>query len=358
MSLNQTELKNLIRRVLGGKWKQTCLKDIGEHVYPRFKYSNEVIHRQFIQDMIDDVKDKYYDYRIISSVSIRNKPIIDIYVDICHDYNNVKFRIYGLDLRNHCSFIPNMLFTNSSGKTIFGKPLYRKKSNYYEYPPYMEEKMIDVALGLRLLNIYLKKVKITNDFTKQDTGLLGYEVKIDIPSIFKDYVQKYDTALHNPLLRNCEKIGDGLFLFRKYFDYDYINEYLERLSEIFPIFKKVLTNYSLSKIKEFIDSEYSFAIFDLQHQYKTIFKHKDGSKITVYIIEPRPFNHSDEYIFKELDIEVNLVKRKRKDQVNGEHISFYYCFARTIQMMMNKKPLKCVEEPLTDVSAYLTDITA
>lgn len=358
MFINQTDLKYLTRKVLAGKWYDTQLNNIANRQLSIMgeQTTNLTFHKNKIHTNIEQVI-AGKTVRLLSILSVKHTPIIKIAVCVQKQNEDYIFTVSGEGLKYYFNYLPNILQT-VNGKTIFIKP--KVDINKVRiYPSFMKDKIVDIALGLIFLEIFLLNTRITYDYTIQKTGYLNLEVPIDLtqPQDLK-IINMFKNYLSEPLV---EKIDTGLFLFNKNTtSYEKQNIVINKISKEYPIYEKSI-NYNENDMNFFVDfllSDKQYAIFNLNKHSRCLIK-KDN---ILYVVDPwKKYIEKNEFtvlenLCKEKNYTLVFVCRNRKDQVNGEGSCFPVTLARILNTIIKSSTEEfdpTFENPILDKAAYI-----
>lgn len=238
-SINSSQLKIIIERILLGKWNEVvCL-----HTVAGTTYRDEVnadFHLNSIICLIEQVKNmKPGQKKPLSLVSPNHRPKIQIFVQCAklNDGNNqdIQFVLHGQDLNDYVHCLSS--FDEQNIHAVIGT----KNSRWY--PSNTKNAMVNIALGIRMLEIYLIDKFIDRSLV---TNINASKNLIDVSSqIFCFSGKKYPKKQGN-------------------------------------IFSKLITFKENNSLKEFIESKATLAFASWKdYLYLVLVKMSDESKIMV-----------------------------------------------------------------------------
>lgn len=353
MTLNQSELGTIIRNIFRGV-VTPVLEDTFRQVY---RCEENQLHHQRLIEEIDTTSKKEMKDMVLSMISLRTSPIIDIIVrTVTKPSQQTEYYIFGSDLRKYHMYLPK-IHDKRTGK--LSAPKTGPKHSKW-YPFFIAKTMKNIALHLRMLDIYLKTncIKITPEYTKSTSGILGMEVLFEIPEDFEDIVsvEDFENAL-NPIKR-C----DGIYVYGKNGIDKEITNKIARLIASLPkfshVFSKQLT--SSEELLEFIKSPQTIAIGCWNRHARVLIK--NNTLQVVDIIDPWKRKIDIETLSEfnsavsTCDWSINFVVRRIVDQVRGEGSCVLVAFARLLFLassddIINKS---IYENPIPDFFAFLS----
>ncbi len=215
ISSTQTELLSTLKnKVISGQFPDEL--EIIKNKIHRSK-TNYEFHKTQILNKIEWFKQNHSEHKglvsILSRVSYNEPNVIDIDVCIAKSEitNDIKLFFIGRDLADCFTFLPKFKVTLSNGKTIIISP--QKGAQHCRIYPYMvSNKLIEIGINLRLLELYARENNMTTGFLKKSTHLIGSVIPFDIPKQFLSF-----NDLTNPNEINSQdnpvKIRPGIFLY-------------------------------------------------------------------------------------------------------------------------------------------------
>ncbi|MFN9115311.1 MAG: hypothetical protein ACK5XN_35080, partial [Bacteroidota bacterium] len=266
-------IRNIFRGVVS-----PCLESTFNEVYRG--NINKIAHLNMIDTIVDRAIAEKKDM-ILSMVSIASRPVIDINVRVVYKLDKtLEYYIVGRDLRKYHMFLPK-IHDRKIGRS-YGPRTGTNNSKWY--PFFMATVMKNIALHLRMLDLYLKtnRVYITQDYTVATSGILGIEVPVEIPESFADIINVDD--LHcdsNPI-----KKSDGIYIFGKNgTSAETANKMLEQLST-FKQFKNIypVQIKTADMLVEFVKSPYIMALAVWNHHARVLVKNECIK--TIEILDP------------------------------------------------------------------------
>jgi hypothetical protein len=144
-------------------------------------------------------------YMVLSIVSLKYSPIINITVrTVTKPGQPTEYYIFGSDLRKYHMYLPK-IYDKRTGKSSAPRTGH-KHSKWY--PFFVAKTMKNIALHLRMLDIYLKTnhIRITPEYTTKTSGILGMEVLFEVPEDFEDIVSVEDFENASNPIKRCEGI--------------------------------------------------------------------------------------------------------------------------------------------------------
>lgn len=348
-SLNQSELTIIIRDIFRGVVSPKLEKTFNE-VYggtPNF-----TTHRNRIDQIVDSATVERKT-KIMSLVSIAKRPIIDLNVQITvTETGETKYCMSGSDLRKYHMYLPKIhdRFTGRSSRPVVGI----RHSRWY--PHFMAQVMKNISLHLRMLDLYLKtnRVIITQDYASAETGILGLEVKFDVPTKYEDLFESEDIESDsNPI-----KKFPGIFVFGKNgVSHDVANQMAKQVAGFAGfehVFPKEIKHLELV---EFIKSPQIIGIGTWNRHARILIKNMETR--TVEILDPWKQSIELDILtqFRELATDsgwnVVFVKRRTVDQVRGEGSCVLVAFARLLYIAAETLDFGKYDTPIPDFYAFL-----
>lgn len=346
LTINQSDLIIIIRNIFRGSLTPT--------LEPTFNIgykgkSNQVFHVERINQLDESAKQERKS-KIISLVSIAKRPIIDIYVQVtCIESGEVKYSLFGSDLRKYHMYLPKIR------DRITGREFRPKVGTRYSrwYPNFMAPIIKNIALHLRMLDLYLKTnhVLITQDYSSAKVGILGLEVPFDIDEKYEELFDIQDVECDS----NPRKKAPGIFLFGKNgISQEIANHMANQVSKITG-FEHVYPNEikESKQLIQFIDSSQTIGIGTWNRHARILIKQTNAN--TVEIIDPwksvieeetlDKFNHSANLI----DWNVMFVRRRIIDQLIGEDSCLLVAFARLMYLASTKTDTETYSNAYYDV---------
>lgn len=321
--------------------------DYSEEIYTisKKKYSNQGnltnydYHYLEVINIISELQNIHNEYNknyCISNVNLHESNIVDILV-IFSKYSSGELYcgILGNDLKEHVHELPKIFYKNvlNSPKTSIMKQNFtfsgiRKKRFmiFKKYPYFCQNYFIEIAVNLRLLQMFLFDKQIIDIRDSKNTGILGLDVKVNIPAEINSHIYNVDKSL-NPV-----KYGPGLFLFRKN-GISYYNEFnvLRHLVKI-DCFKTIyhkpihLDSHKLNPGEDFLNfikDKTIFAYIGWDKHAKCLIK--DYFRHVIYILDPW--------------ININFIFEKNK------HFRFIYKLAFDNQWTLIFFPRQISDQP-------------
>lgn len=357
--INRTQLKDMIENILRGKWYENILLyGISKKIHRQEENGNS--HERIINELISKTEGSGKPM-ILSCISIKQNPVVKINLQCSKSRDrNLKFALHGDDLKEYLHCLPNY-YDKFLGK--FVRPKTGTKHSKW-YPFFMEKKMIRIALGLRMLEIFMFGKRIVNTYEEKDTGILELEVKVVIPDdedLNDLFHYKYDKR-QNPV-----KINDGKFLFKKNGVSDEhalkMLNFLIKFRRFKNVFGKQLSDKGDTIWGEFIESNTKFALGSWMRHGRIIVKLKDEKRIIV--LDPWMTNidrsTSFDYIrriIKRFGWTIEFDRRHIRDQTNGEGSCTLAALSRLLSLVDINNPLDCVNDPIPDLYALIASVVS
>lgn len=326
-TINQSELTSIIRDIFRGVVSPFLENTFNEVYRGNINYT---FHSQLVDQIDAQVKYEMRDMAL-SLITIRNRPVVDIIVRVVKRAgSDTQYYIVGSDLRKYHMYLPK-IHDKKTGCSI--RP--RTGTNHSKwYPFFLEKTMKNIALHLRMLDLFLKnnRIRITRDYTTAETGILGAEVHFDIPERFRDMFVVDDLEKDS----NPTKIANGLYVYGK----NGVNKEssaqiattIASLTEFTHVFPKQVT--TPEELVEFIKAPQTIAMGSWNRHARVLIKH--CAVKTVDILDPWKRTIESETLtrFRTLasscDWSVNFVVRSIVDQVRGEGSCVLVAFARLL----------------------------
>jgi len=353
MSLNQTELATIIRNIFRGV-VTPVLEETFNQVY---KYEQNKIYHQRLIEEIDAIAKRDMKDMVLSMVSLRSSPIVDITVrTVTRPGKPTEYYIFGSELRKYHMYLPK-IHDKRSG--ILSAPRTGAKHSKW-YPFFVDKTMKNIALHLRMLDIYLKtnRITITSEYTASTSGILGMEVLIKVPDDFQDMVSVEELENASNPIKKC----DGIYVYGKNGVNKEITNKIAMSIATSPkfshIFSKQVTNSE--DLLEFIKSTQIIAIGSWNRHARVLIKN-DALRV-VDIIDPWK-RHIDVETISDFnstastcDWSVNFVVRRIMDQVRGEGSCVLVAFARLLFLASFGVTIdkSKYENPIPDFFAFLS----
>lgn len=327
--INQSELNEIICNIFRGVVTPRLERTFNSIYDGKI---NQFFHKEKIEQIEESAKITHKS-KILSIVSIKKRPIIDINVQIsATESGEIKYSIFGSDLRKYHMYLPKIR-NNTTGQTH--RPMIGTKHSRW-YPDYMAPTMKNISLHLRMLDLYLKnnRIIITQNYTTSVTGVLGLEVPFDIPEIYSEIFEKEEIKCDsNPI-----KKSPGIFVFGKNKISSENSDLMAETASKIIGFEHV---YSL-KIKDsesllqFIFSPQTIAIGIWNRHAKILIKQKE--KKIIEILDPwKP--HIEKNILDQFNFHIKIynwnvifISREIKDQFLGEDSCVLVAFARLLYL--------------------------
>ena len=349
-ALTLTDINSIVSGIFAGK-SIPELKAIESQAHPSGK-SNLDFHTSQIQEQINKVcssQCEKLDYMINRiSLSKYNKVNIDVHIQKSGD--KIQFYLSGPDLRNYFMYLP-----------VIGHYPHTGTSHSKWYGLECKARIETIALNLKLLEIMLFRVNISETYTVSSTGtgILGAEVAFTIPSKYEsdaDIISKANKSCSsNPI-----KVSDGLFLYGKNgVNSENTTKLLDALRSRFEhiesqVFPRVITDWDLT---EFVSSSYRFALCSWNRHARILVK--SCKKLDVMIIDPwmdgLPRVIRAQLVPANPNIRIGFLSRTVKDQ-KGEGSCVFCAMARLISlvdMSESTSPDIASGKPIDDFYAYL-----
>lgn len=324
------------------------LETIGLKTHPSGK-SNMIFHNGYVQNQIDKVmsSEGKRDYTI-SRISLSKYNKINIDIHIQKSGEKIQFYLAGPDLRNYYMYLPKL-----------GPYPHTGTSNSKWYDIAYRTHMVSIAVNLKLLEIMLFGIRISDTYTVSTTGILGLEVPFDIPLVYQSVDiltdQKYLLNSSNP-----SKISDGMFLYGKNgVKSEDTDKILSQLRINFPhiensVYPVVIRDWDLS---EYVNSSYRFALCSWNRHARILIKSCKGCD--VIIIDPwmngLPRVISSVLAPANRKIRIGFFSRTIKDQ-EGEGSCVFCALSRLISLVDSteiEQPEVSANKPVSDFYAYL-----
>lgn len=353
MSLNQSELATIIRNIFCGV-VTPILEETFNLVY---KYErNQVFHQRLIEEIDTTAKRDMKDM-VLSRVSLHSSPIIDITVrTVTRPGKPTEYYIFGLDLRKYHMYLPK-IHDKRTGKS-FSPKTGPKHSKWY--PFFVAKTMKNIALHLRMLDIYLKnnRIIITPEYTTSTLGILGMEVLFEVPEDFEDIVSVEDFENASNPIKRC----DGIYVYGKNgVDKEITNKITTSISsspKFSHVFSKQIINSEI--LLEFIKSPQTIAIGSWNRHARVLIKN-DALQV-VDIIDPWKRRIEIETISEFNSIastcgwSVNFVVRCIIDQALGEGSCVLVALARLLFLASSGVIIdkSKYERPIPEFFAFLS----
>jgi hypothetical protein len=359
--INKSELFEIVERILEGKWRLNPLLDnISKENSPQIGETNNIFHTSQIKSLMQTTynSSRASSQKILSLITVRRLPTVKIYVTYSIDANKANFVLQGDDLKGYIHRLPSWI-DNQSQKRCFPKTG-TKHSKWY--PAFLENRFTEIAIGLRMLEIFLMRTQVDDTYTSKEVGVLELDVKVDIPQDLKDYLVGYDKV------QNPKKLGDGKFLFK-------VNgvpmskeaSAIEHLAEL-PRFKMMYSKYltddeaNLKEWDDYITSDKLFAAAAWMRHARLLIKQPDKKKIIV--IDPWMKSIEGSESFKKLSTHVESIgwslefsRREIRDQMQGEGSCCVARLARLLHLADTYATTddfdKAMDSPLPDIHALI-----
>lgn len=310
MDLNQSQLSNtnleidkIIISIISGK-NPIEINDIKDDIYPRSFKSNYNTHKEKIIQLIDKIESNQSNKKmyVLSRLSYLKPNIIDIDLCVSKSFDNkIQYYFVGRDLAKYYRFLP-CYELNLVHKKIQIRPK-TGTSHAKFYPDCVKDYMVEIAINLRMLELYCKKYKMVTGHTLKQTKLLGSIITFEIPEYYKGWAELIDPKQINSQ-DNPVKISEGKFLFGKNgITSGRAGWMLNLLFEKFPEFKSYCCPrvFNTCDLNNFILSGYTYAVTSWHRHSRFIIKIKKTDDINnLYEIE-----ESKSLINKDSDEETN-----------------------------------------------------
>ena len=386
IEINKTKLNRMIITILCGHIPYE-LKIIGEKIFN--EKSNYDFHINKVNDLLKLVvcSNTPTIFKELSRLNITKEPIIKIYLIIKKKDGKIDFYFCGNDLKDFHMHLPK--FTDNKAKKIIKPTTGTNNSKWYSYDSAFNKYIRNVSLNLRLLDIYLKNVNIIDIYDEKIYGILGLEVKFEIPESLKDNSFVNDINELNSTL-NPTKIDNGMFIFGKngITDSSIKNMFLIIEKELPSIYAKIYPHLIIDcDLNDFMNSSNDFALSCWNKHCRILIKQKNNKCIDkcidkcneemidpeldimnsyhnndiIQILDPwmnfLPICINNELKKNNRDILFQFVQRNTKDQIKGEGSCVLSGFARLLFLIneddiyFNKFNLK-----IPDFYAYLAKL--
>ena len=350
-SINQSELAQIIRDIFHGvvspKLDDTFNQCYGGRI-------NHIFHKGLIDD-IDYSAQKDKRDLIMSMVSLRSNPIIDINVRVTAKTGVCQYYIVGKDLRKYHMYLPKI---HDKKMGVSRRPTVGTNHSRW-YPHFMVSVMKNISLHLRMLDLYLRtnRIVITREYTIATTGVLGMEVDFDVPDEYTELVETIDIHCEENPIKKCP----GIFVFGKNgVNKDITTKMANKISTI-SSFETVYPSQitKSEELIEFITSKCTYAIGTWNHHARVIIKNFTTN--TIDIVDPwkrsieadilLDFNSSTSPI----GWSVNFIKRTIVDQAHGEGSCVLVAFSRLLFLASfgDKIDKTKYDIPIPDFFAFL-----
>ncbi len=281
VSIVNTEIDNIIINIISGR-NPIEINDIKEETHPRTFKPNYDTHKEQINQLIVKIENNDSNKKmfVLSRISYLKPNIIDI--DLCvskSDLNKIQYYFVGRDLAKYYRFLP-CYELNLGNKKIPIRPK-TGTSHAKFYPDCVKDFMVEIAINLRMLELYCKKCKMTTGHTLKETKLLGLVIPFDIPEFYQSWNELTD---HNEINSqdNPVKMSEGKFLFGKNgITSGRAGWMLNLLFEKYPQFNSYCCPrvFNTCDLNKFILSEYTFAVTSWKQHSRFIIKIKKSDDI-------------------------------------------------------------------------------
>ncbi len=264
--LNPVELKALVNNILSGNNVSTQIRDFGNLIHPRTAKTNFNEHKEQVYSFINKIKDlklldESFKSYVLTSIKFGDANIIDINMYVYKKNNEISFYFVGKDLANHYTNLPLFSVISNGKREIIRPKTGTNNSKWYPYK--IVTYIVQIAVNLRLLELYLRSLKRDLGIVVQKSNIVGSSnVPISIPPEYNNYL-----FLTNPNELNSNsnpiKIKPGLFIFqRNGVTTKRINQMIGYIRETFYhisnlIYPKTILSNDLSS---FYNSKYIFGI--------------------------------------------------------------------------------------------------
>lgn len=220
--LNQVEIDTMVRSIFGARVPDE-LRKIGEDKHPRTGVSNYEEHKEQIYRLIDSlyglaVEKGRSKTSLLSCLKFGDANTIDINVYVHkNDKGEVNFYFVGRDLVNYLTSLPKFAIVQNGKREYISSTKGSNHSRWYIHR--VKPFIVQIAINLRLLELYLRSQKRNNHMVLQNSNILGLNIPIDIPEKYTTHEFVSDNgitreheikSIYNPRL-----IGPGLFAFGK-----------------------------------------------------------------------------------------------------------------------------------------------
>jgi hypothetical protein len=355
LTINQSELTTIIRNIFQSIVTPRLEKTFNEIYNGK---SNKDSHIERI-NQLDTLAKLERKFKIISMVSIAKRPIVDINVQVtCVESGEVKYSLFGSDLRKYHMYLPKIR------DQLTGRVFRPKVGTRYSrwYPDFMAPVMKNIALHLRMLDLYLKfnHMVITQDYSSSEIGILGLEVPFDIDEKYEEFFDIQEVECDsNPI-----KKSPGIFLFGKNgISHEIANQMANNVSK-FTGFEHVYPNEikESKQLIQFINSPQTIAIGTWNRHARILIKQTNIK--TVEIIDPWKKIIEADFLLKCNNLacligwNVVFIKRKIEDQMCGENSCVLVAFARLMYLASKETKLYSYSyanynNPIPDFYAFL-----
>ena len=381
--MNRTKLNSIIVTILSGKIPDE-LRTVSEKIFN--EKSNYDFHINKVNDLLKEVIcfNSQSIFRELSRINITKDPIIKIFLILKKKDGKINFYFCGDDLKDFYMHLPT--FIDNKLKKSIGPVTGTNNSKWYPYDIGYNKYIKNVSLNLRLLDIYLKNVKIVDSYDEKTNGILGLEVKFEIPESFKDNSFVNDINELNSTL-NPTKINNGIFIFGKN---GITNSCIKNMFSIIEknlpfiytkLYPHLIIDYDLN---DFMNSSFTFALSCWNRHCRILIKQKNDKKIEkiidpnfdiielnfmnfyhdndiIKILDPW-MNYLPECINNDLkkhntDIFFQFIQRNTKDQIKGEGSCVLSGFARLLFLICHDDNyLNILNLKIPDFYAYLAKL--
>lgn len=327
MSLNQSELGTIIRNIFRGVVTPVLEKTFRQ-VYKCEE--NHVFHQRLIEE-IDAMSKREMKDMVLSMVSIRSSPIVDITVrTVTKSDKPTEYYIFGSDLRKYHMYLPK-IHDKRTGK--LSAPRTGAKHSKW-YPFFVAKTMKNIALHLRMLDIYLKsnRITISHEYTAGTSGILGMEVLFEVPDDFENMVSVDEIENASNPIKRC----DGIYVYGKNGIDKEITSKIATSIASSPKFSHVFSKQinTSENLLEFIKAPQTIAIGSWNRHARVLIK--NNALHVIDIIDPWKRKIELETITdfnstaSTCDWSVNFVVRRIVDQARGEASCVLVAFARLL----------------------------
>ena len=315
-------IDKIIISIVSGK-NPIEINDIKDDIHPKTFKPNYETHKEQINQLIAQINNNDSNKKmfVLSRISYLKPNIIDIDLCVCKsDQKKIQYYFVGRDLGKYYKFLP-CYELNLGNRKISIRPK-TGTSHAKFYPDCVKDFMIEIAINLRMLELYCKKCKMVPGHMLKETKLLGSIIPFDIPPFYKDWVELTD---HNEIYSqdNPVKIAEGKFLFGKNgITSGRAGWMLNLLFDKYPQFKNYCCPrvFNTCDLNKFILSEYTFAITSWKQHSRFIIKIKKTDDINYdnISLENMITDLNEESDENKLDPEINEESDESKDLEESE----------------------------------------
>ncbi len=270
------EIDKIIISIVSGK-NPIEINDIKDDIHPRTFKTNYSTHKEQIAQLVTKIESNESNKKmyLLSRISYSKPNIIDI--DLCvakSDVGKIQYYFVGRDLAKFYRFLPCYEFSIGNRKIQIRPKTGTSHAKFY--PDSVKDYMIEIAINLRMLDLYCKKYKMVTGHTLKETKMLGLIIPFEIPEFYRGWTELLDSTEINSQ-DNPVKISEGKFLFGKNgITSGRAGWMLNLLFDKFPEFRKYCCPrvFNTCDLNNFILSEQTFAVTSWQRHSRFIIKVK------------------------------------------------------------------------------------